>query len=401
LKEKEMQSKTKRLYFENPYQTEFESAVKSMVQKDGKHLVVLEESCFYPESGGQPADRGDINGIDVLDVFEENDEVVHVLSKEISGKKARGKIDWKRRFDHMQQHAGQHILSQCFHRLMKGKTVSFHLGECVSTVDIDIEEISDRKLLKVEEMANKIVFENREIKTYFVSEEKISDVPLRKPPKKSGLIRIVEVTDFEHSACGGTHPGYTGEIGMIKIIGQERIRQILRFTFVCGQRALHDYTRKHRILTDTAVILSSHEEEVPDAVDKLVSDLKDQKKKNRRLSRKLYQFEAEKIIRDAEGPVIRDVFKEESKDQIRYLALNIIEKPGFYVLFGLTEGNLCHMILARSEDVDFDMRKLIPEISSVMKVKGGGRPSLVELVGQEKDKLESALDMASASIPAK
>ena len=154
MKEKEMQSKTKRLYFENPYQTEFESAVKSMVQKDGKHLVVLEESCFYPESGGQPADRGDINGIDVLDVFEENDEVVHVLSKEISGKKARGKIDWKRRFDHMQQHAGQHILSQCFHRLMKGKTVSFHLGECVSTVDIDIEEISDRKLLKVEELEN-------------------------------------------------------------------------------------------------------------------------------------------------------------------------------------------------------------------------------------------------------
>jgi alanyl-tRNA synthetase len=395
----QMKSKTKRLYFKNPYQIEFESAVKRIIQRDGKYLVVLEESCFYPESGGQPADRGEINGIEVLDVFEENGEVFHVLSKEISGKKARGKIDWKRRFDHMQQHAGQHILSQCFHRLMKGKTVSFHLGESVSTVDIEIEEISDRKLLRVEEMANQIVFEDREIKTYFVSEDKIPSVPLRKPPKKSGLIRIVEVKDFEHSACGGTHPRHTGEIGMIKIIGQERIRQNLRFSFVCGQRAFHDYSRKHRILMDTAVRLSSHEEDIPNAVDKLVSDLKDQKKKSRKVSRKLYQFEAEKLIQGAEGPVIRDVFREESKDQVRYLALNIIEKPGFYVLFGLTEGNLCHIILARSEDIDFDMRKLISDISSVMMVKGGGRPSLVELVGEEKGKLESALDKASASLP--
>ena len=394
-----MQSKTKRLYFENPYQTEFESAVRSITKRGEKYLVVLEESCFYPESGGQPADRGDINGIDVLDVFEEEGEVVHVLSKEISGKKARGKIEWERRFDHMQQHAGQHILSQCFHRLVKGKTVSFHLGENVSTLDIDIEEISERKRIKVEEMANKIVFENREIKTYFVPEEKIPDVPLRKPPKKSGLIRIVEVADFEHSACGGTHPRYSGEIGLIKIIGQERIRQILRFTFVCGRRAFYDYAKKNRLLADTAVKLSSHEEEVPDAVDKLFSDLKDQKKNNRKISQKLYQFEADTIIQNARGPVIRHIFKQESKDQIRHLALHIIEKPGFYVLFGLTEGNLCHMILARSEDVDFDMRKLIPEISSFINVKGGGRPSLVELVGEEKDKLESALDKASASLP--
>lgn len=394
-----MKDKTKKLYFKDPYQTEFVSKVKSVTQREGKYLVILEQSCFYPESGGQPADKGEINGIVVSDVFEEHEEIIHLLEREVTSKKAVGKIDWKRRFDHMQQHAGQHILSQCFYEMLEGKTVSFHLGEEASTVDINVEKITERDLFKVEEMANEIVFENREIKTYFLSEEEISEVPLRKPPKKSGLIRIVEVAGFDYSACGGTHPRYTGEIGMIKIIGQERIRQNLRFTFVCGQRALRDYTRKDKILTETAVMLSSHEEDVPESVKKLFSDLKGQKKKNRKISERLSEFEAEKIAQEAGGPVIKKIFKKRNRDQIRYLALHLIKKPGFYVIFGLIQKNMAHLVLARSEDVDFDMRNLIPEISSVMKVKGGGRPSLVELVGQEPDKLESAVNKASLSIP--
>ncbi len=393
--------KIKRLYFKDPYQTEFESEVISVSQKKGKYLVMLEQTCFYPESGGQPADSGEINGIPVVHVFEENGEVIHVLESEVRSKKVTGKIDWKRRFDHMQQHAGQHILSQCFHRLVKGKTVSFHLGEDNSTVDIDIDKISKHDLFKVEEMANQIVFENREIKTYFLPEKKISDVPLRKPPKKHGLIRIVEVTGFEYSACGGTHPRYTGEIGMIKIIGQERIRQNFRFTFVCGHRAYSDYTRKDKILTETAVMLSSHEEDVPHSVEKLFSDLKEQKKKNRKISKRLSEVEAEKIIKDASGPVIKKIFKKKTKDQIRILALHIIKESGFYIIFGVIQDDMAHLVLARSEDIDFDMRNLIPEISSVLKVKGGGRPSLVELVGEEPDKLETALNKAYESIPAK
>jgi len=393
--------KIKRFYFKDPYQTEFESEVKSVSQKQGKYLVMLEQTCFYPESGGQPADQGQINGIPVVHVFEENGEVIHVLESKVRSKKVTGKIDWKRRFDHMQQHAGQHILSQCFHRLVKGKTVSFHLGEDNSTLDIDIDKISKHDLFKVEEMANQIVFENREIKTYFLPEKKISDVPLRKPPKKHGLIRIVEVTGFEYSACGGTHPKYTGEIGMIKIVGQERIRQNLRFIFVCGHRAYSDYTRKDKILTETAVMLSSHEEDVPPSVEKLFYDLKEQKKKNRKISKRLSEMKAEKIIKDASGPVIKKIFKKKTKDQIRILALHIIKEPGFYIIFGVIQDDMAHLVLARSEDIDFDVRNLIPEISSVMKVKGGGRPSLVELVGEEPDKLETALNKAYESIPAK
>ncbi len=396
-----MESKTKRLYFENPYQTEFESVIRDVIYKDRKYLVVLEESCFYPESGGQPADRGEINDLEVIDVFEQGGEVIHLLNEEIASKKVRGKIDWKRRFDHMQQHAGQHILSQCFHELMDGKTVSFHLGKNVSTVDIRIEQISEHELCKVEEMANEIVFENREIKTYFVSEEEISKIPLRKPPQKRGLIRIVEIENFDYSACGGTHPQHTGEIGMIKIIGQERIRQDLRFKFVCGERALQDYTKKHRVLTETAVMLSSYEEDVPSVVHKLFLDLKEQKKRNRKISNRLNQFEAEKIIQEAAGPVIKRIFRERNQDQIRCLALDIIKKPGLYILFGLIQENRVYMVLACSGDIDFDMRDLISEIDSVMKVRGGGRPSFVELVGPEPDKLESVLSKACSKLNAK
>jgi len=396
-----MEKKTKKLYFENPYQKDFESEVKNVTQREGYTWVTLKQSCFYPESGGQPADSGKINGIPVVHVFEENGEIIHQLDQKVTSKKVEGKIDWERRFDHMQQHAGQHILSQCFFDLVKGKTVSFHLGEETSTVDINIASISERDLFKVEELANKIVFENREIKTYFLPENKISEVPLRKPPKKRGLIRIVEVKGFDYSACGGTHPRYTGEIGLIKIIGQERIRQNLRFTFVCGLRALHDYMRKDKTLNETAVMLSSHEEDVPDSVKKLFSDLKKQKKRNRKISEKLSEFEAEKIVRETSGPVIKVIFKQKSMEQIRYLALHIIKKPGFYVIFGLVLNNRGHIVLGRSENIDFDMRDLIPQISTVMNVKGGGRPSLVELVGEEPGKLQSALNKASESIPVK
>jgi alanyl-tRNA synthetase len=393
--------KTKQLYFDNPYQREFEAEVNRVVRRGGHYLVVLDQTCFYPESGGQPADKGSISDILVTDVYEDNHEIIHVLGEELTSKKIKGKIDWKTRFDHMQQHAGQHILSQCFHEYVRGETVSFHLGESISTVDIDIKKISEPDLIKVEHMANKIVFENREIKTYFLPEEKIPEVPLRKPPQKTGMIRIVEVAGFDHSACGGTHPRYTGEIGLIKIIGQERIRQNLRFTFVCGLRALWDYIKKDQVLTETAVRLSSHQEEVPAAVEKLFSELKAQKKKNRKITEKLNQWEAEQIVRKESGPVIKKIFKQKSKEQIRYLALHIIKNPGFMVVFGLIQEDRCHMVLARSEDIGFDMKTLIPVISSVMKVKGGGRPSLVELVGEEAGQLESALHKALESIPVK
>jgi len=364
----------KRIYFDDPYQVEFESEIIDRVKHNYRMALVLEQTCFYPESGGQPADKGTLNGVELIDVIEDKGRILHIVDQDIQEKKVKGKVDWKTRFDYMQQHAGQHILSQSFWELMQGKTRSFHLGQDVSTLEIDIQKISDLELEKVEEEANKVVFQNREIKTYFVDEDKIGEVPLRKPPKKSGVIRVVEVSDYDFSACGGTHPFRTGEIGLIKILKWGRIRNNLSFEFVCGSRALKDYTLKNRILL------------------KLFADLKSGKKQIKNVSLKLSELEAKDIRQNAEGGVIKKVFSGRSRDDVRHIALNIIRNPGYIVLFGLKADNIANLILARSEDVDFDMRELIPAASQLINGKGGGRPSLVELAGDNVENLNQILN---------
>ncbi len=382
----------KRIYFDDPYQIKFESKVIDRVKHKNRMALVLEQTCFYPESGGQPADKGTLNGVDLIDVIEDEGNILHIVDQEIAETKVKGKVDWKTRFDYMQQHAGQHILSQSFWELMQGKTMSFHLGQDVSTLEIDIQKISDMELEKVEEKANKVIFQNREIKTYFVDEDKIGEVPLRKPPKKTGLIRVVEVADYDFSACGGTHPSRTGEIGLIKILKSGRIRNNLCFEFVCGSRALKDYNLKNRILLQAAARFSVGEEEVPDAVEKLFADLKSGKKQIKNVSLKLSELEARDIRQNTEGRVIKKVYSGRSRDDVRHIALNIIRNPGYIVLFGLKADRKANLIMARSEDVDFDMRELIPAASQLINGKGGGRPSLVELAGDNVENLKHVLE---------
>lgn len=382
----------KRIYFDDPYQVEFESKIIDRVKHNNRTALILEQTCFYPESGGQPADKGTLNGVEIIDVIEDKGRILHIVDQEVAETKVNGKVDWKTRFDYMQQHAGQHILSQSFWELMQGKTMSFHLGQDVSTLEIDIQKISDLELEKVEEGANKVIFQNREIKTYFIDEDKIGEIPLRKPPKKTGLIRVVEVADYDFSACGGTHPSRTGEIGLIKILKWGRIRNNLSFEFVCGSRALKDYTLKNRILLQAASRLSVGEEEVPDAVEKLFTDLKSEKKQRRKVLIKLSELEAGDIRQNAEGRIIKKIYSGRSRDDIRHIALNIIRNPGYIVLFGLKADRKANLILARSEDIDFDMRQLIPAASQLINGKGGGRPSLVELAGDNVENLKHALE---------
>jgi len=385
---------TKRMYFENPYQVEFEAKIIEKGIQEGMTALILNQSCFYPESGGQPSDRGTINGVSVVRVLEEDERIVHLLEEEISGEEIQGKIDWQCRFDHMQQHSGQHILSQSFYELHDGETLSFHIGDDLSTVEIDIREITEEEVEEVERKANEVVFQDREIKTYSIPEEKAKDIPLRKPPKKKGLIRVVEVADFDYSACGGTHCRRTGEVGIIKILKWERIRDNLRFEFVCGGRALDDYNRKNMTLRQLANQLSVHEHDVISAFEKLVSDLKSQKKKAKKMQQKLTQYEAQEIIQGAEEKIIKDVFVGKTPEEARFLALSIIRRGEYVVLYALKKEQGGHFILASSESLNLDMRELVPLVSPLVKGKGGGSPSLVEIAAEEKENLESALDKA-------
>ncbi len=393
-----MKQEAKRLYYENSYQVEFEAEVVERKNIEGKPALVLDQTCFYPESGGQPDDRGVINGIKVVRVLEEEEKVIHVLEENISSDRVKGRVDWQRRFDHMQQHSGQHILSQSFYELLKAETLSFHLGESVSTVEIDLRKADDEEVERVEHRANEVIFEDREIKSYFVPEEKILTIPLRKPPQKKGEIRIVEVSGFDYSACGGTHVRRAGEIGIIKILDWERIRDNIRFEFICGRRAVEDYAQKNKMMRQLSNRFTVSEREVFASVEKIFSDLKSQRKRIRKLEEEVVRYEALEIVRQAKERIIRKIFRDKTAEQMKFLALNIIRQGSFVVIFGLKEEQRGHLVFARSGSINIDLRELLPLVSPLVKGKGGGQPSLVEIAAELPEDLETALKKAEEFI---
>ncbi|MCJ7611701.1 MAG: alanyl-tRNA editing protein [Candidatus Aminicenantes bacterium] len=294
---------TTRLYFEDATRTEFEAAIIARSPREGRPALALDRTCFYPESGGQPWDTGTINGIPVVKVVEEGDVLFHVLERELDPAltSITGRIDWPRRFDHMQQHSGQHILSQAFIEVINGETKSFHLGADFATLEIGLAELDEEGLEKIELLANAVVQQDKEIKTYFVAPEKISEVPFRRPPKKEGLLRVVEVEGFDYSACGGTHCRRTGEIGLIKITRWERIRGNLRFEFLCGGRAVADSIRKGRMVRQMAGRMSLHEQDLAGGVERLAQEGKKLRKSLKVAQSKLLDYEARDMAARAAG----------------------------------------------------------------------------------------------------
>jgi len=388
---------TNRLYFEDAYRTEFEARVLERREHEGRPAVVFDRTCFYPESGGQPWDTGTLSGVPVVQVLEEDGSILHVLGRDpgpafAPGAAVAGRIDWPRRFDHMQQHTGQHILSQAFIEVLNGETRSFHLGAEVSTLEIGLSRIEEADLERVERRASEIVFRNLEVKTYFVPAEKIGDVPLRRPPKKEGTIRVVEVEGFDYSACGGTHCRRTGEVGLVKIIRWDKIRGNLRFEFLCGGRALADYGRRNAALRRISALFSVSDTDAPASVEKALGELKAQNKAAKALREKLAAYEAQDLIRESEGRVIRRVFSDKTPEEVRFLALAVIRQASRVVLLASSSGAQSRIILARSDDIPLDLREIAPFVISRVSGKGGGSPSLVEVVTTDASALEEALD---------
>ena len=386
---------TRKLYFEDAYLKEFDGRILEQLVHEGKPAVVLDRNCFYPESGGQPSDRGMLSGAEVLHVFEDGERIVHVLDQELSGtEEVRGVVDWVRRFDHMQQHSGQHILSQCFVEVLEGETQSFHLGEQVSTLEIGIRAVSDADLEKVESRANEVVFEDREISTYFVEAEHIETVPLRRPPKKEGTIRVVEVSGFDFSACGGTHCRRTGEIGLIKIIRWDKIRNNLRFEFLCGRRARQDYRDKNRSVLEISQKFSVQERDVAAAVEKTIQETRQSRKKLKQLQEALAGFEARETVEKGSGSLVKRVWTDKTAEEGKLLALNIIRLAERVVLFAVRGGEKDHFIFACSEKMPLNMRELVPLVTERAKGKGGGGSTLVEIVAEKSADLEAVLTAA-------
>jgi len=393
-------SETKRLFFEDAGILDFSGRIVERRSVEGRPAVVLDQTAFYAESGGQPWDLGTIDGVPVLQVLDDEGTIVHVLEREIAGETVSGRVDRVRRFDHMQQHSGQHVLSQAFIEVCDGETRSFHLGAEVSTLEIGIGQISDETLDRVERRANEVVFEDRAVKTYFVPSERIAEVPLRRPPKVEGLIRVVEVEGFDYSACGGTHVRRTGEIGLIKTIAAERIRGNLRFTFVCGGRALADYQVKARVCRSLVGRFNVPDRDIPASVEKLGTELKEARKRLKALEQTAAGYEAKELAASAAGNIIARVFSDRSPEGVKALALNLVRQGAFIAVFAVKGEAKAHLILARSESMAMDLRPLVAELAPLFDGKGGGGASLVEIAGDKEADLENLISRACRLIHA-
>ncbi|QUL57827.1 hydrolase [Paenibacillus tritici] len=259
---------TTKLYYDSAYVNEWSTTITSTLQREDGIYVTLAETAFYPHGGGQPCDTGTIGGIAVLDVVLEDQEVLHKVAELPVQMEVRCKLDWSRRFDHMQQHSGQHLLSAVFRERYQAMTLSFHLGSDYATIDLAMPELSAAQMAEAEQEVNRQIYLNRPVTSYFVTAEEMARLPLVKLPKVTEDIRIVEIEGVEHNACGGTHVSSTGAIGMVKLLRSEKQKGNIRITFQCGSRALNEFNNSLQILSKLSVKFNTGKDEIVDRIEK-------------------------------------------------------------------------------------------------------------------------------------
>jgi alanyl-tRNA synthetase len=395
---------TDRLYYADPYLRDFDATIQRVDSRDGRTIVTLDRTAFYPTSGGQPFDTGTLGPFRVVEVVDEDDgTVAHVvqtssleLPAPLTGSTVHGAIDWPRRFDHMQQHTGQHVLSAAFERLFHIRTVSFHLGADVSTIDL-AREASAVEIAAAEDEANRVVWEDRPVSIRYASADEAAQLPLRKEPKRSGTLRLIDVADFDLSACGGTHVARTGAIGVIAVARWERFKGGQRLEFVCGGRAL----RAYRSLRDTTAasvrLLSVLAQELPGAIERLQTEMKDQKRALSLQQQELAQYRADELAATSESlPGAKLVARALDADAVtlKAMAASVASRPGFVVaLLSATAPTVA--VIARSDGLNISAQQVITALVERFGGRGGGRPELAQaggLVGSARDILSAVRD---------
>jgi alanyl-tRNA synthetase len=399
---------TERLYYDDSYTIDFSAHVLERLAVDGRPAVALDRTYFYPTGGGQPFDIGMIGGVEVVDVFprEEDGAVLHVLAGELSEDSVDCQVDWERRFDLMQHHTGQHILSQAFIQAADANTVGFHLGVESVTIDLDVVSISSDTLGQVENLANQIIFENRPVTARVLAPGEEAQVRMRKAPEHlaTGGLRIVEIEGFDTTACGGTHVARTGEIGLVKVLKLERRGEKTRVEFRCGKRALGDYRLKNALANQLAAEFTVGYWEVDQAVDRLRAELKETRRALKEARTRLLDQEVSALLDagiEQEGVrVVRAVFEGRDVGEVRQMVSRLVETPGTVALLGVS-GEKAQVIVARSADLPHDMAVVLKRALGVLgSERGGGRPEFAQGGGVAADVglVEAALVEAERTV---
>ena len=390
-------STTDRLYYTDCYLREFQARVVRADSGPDGVRVYLDRTAFYPESGGQPSDRGTLGDVQVLDVVDEGEEIAHLVAKRPAEETVKGIVDWERRFDHMQQHSGQHILSAAFVKTGDYKTLSFHLGTDVCTIDLDSERVGTKQVEDVEALANQIVFENRPVRISFRSAAEANQLGLRKATDRAGDIRLVEVEGFDLSACGGTHVSQSGGVGLISIRKVDRAKGSTRVSFVCGGRALRGSRQDLAILSEAAGLFSTGFESVPELITKQAQELREAGRARDKLLEELADFEAAALWQNAQdrngSRVIRRVFSAEEGKRAKMLAHAAAKHPSAIALIGV-KGKPAGLFFAQTPGGKTDLAGILKTALAKLGGKGGGAHDFAQGGGLPEERLEEALDLA-------
>jgi alanyl-tRNA synthetase len=378
---------TIKLYYEDAYIKKFETMINDQRQdKDGRWFVLLDQTAFYPTGGGQPFDEGTLNGVPVTNVEEINGEIRHYIESQMEDTTVSiiGEISWNRRFDHMQQHAGQHILSAAFAETCGYETISFHLGKEILTIDLAVKRITEEEALRAEALANKIIGEARPIQTKWMTTDEAAAYPLRKQPSVSEDIRLVIIPDFDYNGCGGTHPRSTSEVGAIKILDWEKHKSHIRLQFVCGSRVLEQLHQKHKVIKELTATLQAPQDKMAHAAQQLIERLKSQDKQWEETNQKLLEYEADALIKEAipageDSTFISKAFQNRPIKELQTLARHIlIEKEDAVVFFVVQNEAKLQLVGAKGKISKLNLKELAPEIFSMINGKGGGKEDFIQ-----------------------
>jgi alanyl-tRNA synthetase len=388
--------KTDRLYYTDPYLREFDATLLEAVSHEGRTALVLDRTAFYPTSGGQPYDEGFFHDVRVVDVVEEDDgRVLHIVDRAPSTTALHGIIDWTRRFDHMQQHTGQHVLSAAFDRTLGARTESFHLGVDSSTIDLN-RELTGNEIARAEDEANRIVWEDREVRIRFADSAEAATLGLRKESKREGTLRLIDIEGFDLSACGGTHVTRTGAIGIIAVAGTERFRGGSRVTFLCGARALAGYRALRDVVDQSGRTLSVGAAELPLAIERMQTEGKEFRKQIKEFQARLASQEADALA-DAAATVdgvrlVVATLPGWDASGLKTVAARIVERPRYAAV--LVGGpSPAPLVVARAQDVALDSGAVLRTLVERHGGKGGGRPELAQgggITAPSGDVLQSA-----------
>ena len=393
-----------KLFYIDSYIKDFVAEIEEVKEKDNKYHVLLNKTAFFPGGGGQYCDLGTIDNIDVVDVYEEDEKIYHVLDKKPNRiHKVKCEIDWNRREYGMQHHFGQHVISACFNNEYNAKTVGFHLGQDCSTVDIE-GFFKEDDILKIEKMCNEVIRENIPVEFLNINKKEAKKLKIKDDLSKlSNDIRVVKFGDLDINLCCGVHVKNTLDLRVIKIKKFEKYKKATRVEFLCGTKAINDMLKRDNYLNKICKLLSSNEEDAYKGIENLNNKLNEVNKENKRLEEIISNYEAKEMIEDAEKVnninIIVKTYENKNISYINKIANKITEREDNVGLFALINQDKLNLLFACSKNLEkLDMNLLLKDSIKLVDGKGGGSKVLAQGGGKNNGNLNSLFDYVKIKI---